>query len=623
MAFEYQGFATLGVNLNRQKYGPLDISNVFTSEADLNYYLSKGTFTEGVSEYWYKDDVNKVVPYPYEGQVLATVINGEVKVYVLRLDAEGAFEAKAIEPEVDGNTIKLTNGKLELVGLPTNTAGKTYVPSLKNGSLTWAEPDTSTVDGLSAAIAALDTDMTAVENRATALEETVNGKENVKGLVEKLADEVTARTEADNALTTAIADALEAAKKYADDNDSVYDDSVLGARVAAVEAKATNHEGRIAKVEAFFEAADHDGEEGGLNDALDTLVEIQDFLSGEGEAVDQMLNSITQNTNDIDALEIEFAANGRVTVVEAKVDTNEAAISAIDSSVDTLESISKSYLNGGEDAIKKAVDAAATKGQTGIDNAAIAQAAAEAAQSAADKAQGEVDALEGVVDGVKSTAEDAQARVGALEPKVEQAEEDIDALEAIVKTGADANATLRADVKALQDVVVSGADANATLRSNLNSLTGKVSTVEGTLATTTSTANSADSKVDAAVERLTDAEEAIITLQGVVETGDNTNAKLRTDITELQGIVKTGDDSNTKLRGEIARVAGLVENTTTGLAATKTIADRADAAAVANGGRLDGVEADYMRIGADNKLYKGKTGTDVIVFNCGTATTNI
>jgi hypothetical protein len=51
MAFEYQGFATLGVNLNRQKYGPLDISNVFTSEADFKYYLTKGTFTEGVSEY--------------------------------------------------------------------------------------------------------------------------------------------------------------------------------------------------------------------------------------------------------------------------------------------------------------------------------------------------------------------------------------------------------------------------------------------------------------------------------------------------------------------------------------------------------------------------------------------
>ena len=122
MAMTYQNFASLGVNLNRQKYGPLDISNVFTSAADLKYYLTKGTFTEGVSEYWYKNANEKIVPYPYEGQVLATVIDGDVKVYVLRLDAEGAFEAKAIEPEVDGNTIKLTNGKLELVGLPADVS---------------------------------------------------------------------------------------------------------------------------------------------------------------------------------------------------------------------------------------------------------------------------------------------------------------------------------------------------------------------------------------------------------------------------------------------------------------------------------------------------------------------
>ena len=51
MAFEYQGFATLGVNLNRQKYGPLDISNVFNSQGDLDYYLSKGANTDNVSEY--------------------------------------------------------------------------------------------------------------------------------------------------------------------------------------------------------------------------------------------------------------------------------------------------------------------------------------------------------------------------------------------------------------------------------------------------------------------------------------------------------------------------------------------------------------------------------------------
>lgn len=55
MAMEYQGFATLGVNLNRQKYGPLDISSVFISTADLNYYISKGTVQqEGLSAYWKK-----------------------------------------------------------------------------------------------------------------------------------------------------------------------------------------------------------------------------------------------------------------------------------------------------------------------------------------------------------------------------------------------------------------------------------------------------------------------------------------------------------------------------------------------------------------------------------------
>ncbi len=633
MAFEYQGFATLGVNLNRQKYGPLDISNVFTSEADLNYYLSKGAITEGVSTYWYKDDVNKVVPYPYEGQVLATVINGDVNVYVLRLKEDGSFEAKAIEPDVDGKTIKLTNGKLELVGLPTNTAGKTYVPSFVNGTLTWAEPDTTTTDNLGALIDTLNDEMDAVEDRATELEKTVDGygegEGHVKGLVEKFADEVAARAKADSDLAGDIADALQAAKdyakEYADDIDEALKaaDEALGARIDALDSTAEDHEGRLDKIEAFFGAADHDGEQGGLNDALDTLVEIQNFLNGEGGKVDQVLDAIDQNASDIDDLEAEFATGGRVTAVEGKADANEAAIDAIDTRVDTLESISKSYLDKGEDAIKKAVDAAATLGQQGIDDAATAQAAADAAQDAADAAQGEVDALEEVVAEVKALAESNEARLDAVEPRVDQAEDDIDALEAIVVNGANSNATLRADVKALQDVVVSGADANATLRSDLTNLTGRVSTAEGTLATTTTTANNALAKAEAAQEDLDKAEEAIEALQNVVEKGDNTNAKLREAITELQGIVKTGADNNDALGKEIDAVVAKVDHGTTGLVATKTIADRAEAKADANASDIDAIEGDYMRIGTDSKLYKGKAGTDVIVFNCGTATTNV
>lgn len=92
MAFEYQGFATLGVNLNRQKYGPLDISTVFTSEADLTYYRTKGTTVlEGVSDYW-----SVIVPYPYAGQVVSLVIDKVVSVYKLVENDEGTFDLEEL-----------------------------------------------------------------------------------------------------------------------------------------------------------------------------------------------------------------------------------------------------------------------------------------------------------------------------------------------------------------------------------------------------------------------------------------------------------------------------------------------------------------------------------------------
>ena len=134
--FEYQGFATLGVNLNRQKYGPLDISNVFTSQSDLNYYLSKGASTEGDSDYW-----KNTVPYPYAGQYIALVDNKTrtVTPYMLSEKTDGTFETIEVGgklPEVDGETIKIENGKLTAV-IPeytdTNTTYKLTVTSTEEG----------------------------------------------------------------------------------------------------------------------------------------------------------------------------------------------------------------------------------------------------------------------------------------------------------------------------------------------------------------------------------------------------------------------------------------------------------------------------------------------------------
>ena len=70
---DYQKFATLSVNLNRQEYGPLDISSVFINMDDFNYYRSKGQIKNNISKYW-----NKVTPYPYEGQIISIIDNNNI-----------------------------------------------------------------------------------------------------------------------------------------------------------------------------------------------------------------------------------------------------------------------------------------------------------------------------------------------------------------------------------------------------------------------------------------------------------------------------------------------------------------------------------------------------------------
>lgn len=101
MAMEYQGFATLGVNLNRQKYGPLDVSSVFISTADLTYYISKGkTILPELSTYW-----RDITPYPYAGQIVSLIENNNTKVYILVEIEDGTFEIQ----EVGGSSSDLTD----------------------------------------------------------------------------------------------------------------------------------------------------------------------------------------------------------------------------------------------------------------------------------------------------------------------------------------------------------------------------------------------------------------------------------------------------------------------------------------------------------------------------------
>ena len=78
---KYEGVATLGVNLNRQKYGPLDVSSVLLTLNDLTAYCAGDA--SAMSEGW-----TGGTPYPYPGQIIVVLENNTA--YQL-YDNEGAI----------------------------------------------------------------------------------------------------------------------------------------------------------------------------------------------------------------------------------------------------------------------------------------------------------------------------------------------------------------------------------------------------------------------------------------------------------------------------------------------------------------------------------------------------
>lgn len=78
---KYEGVATLGVNLNRQKYGPLDVSSVLLTMNDLTAYCAGNA--SAMSAGW-----TGGTPYPYPGQIIVVLENNTA--YQL-YDNEGAI----------------------------------------------------------------------------------------------------------------------------------------------------------------------------------------------------------------------------------------------------------------------------------------------------------------------------------------------------------------------------------------------------------------------------------------------------------------------------------------------------------------------------------------------------
>lgn len=132
-------------------------------------------------------------------------------------------------------------------------------------------------------------------------------------------------------------------------------------------------EDRIETMEAFWEAAQADGEEGNV---IDTLKEIQEYIASDESGAAAMAASIKQNTDDIDALEESVAKKAAQSDLDAEVTARTEADSALDTRIKAIESavgesgsVAEDIASAKDEAIATAAADATTKANAAEANA--------------------------------------------------------------------------------------------------------------------------------------------------------------------------------------------------------------------------------------------------------------
>lgn len=149
-------FGTLdfAVAFSRQTAFPLDAKSYFES-LELAQAAAATAQEAGSSETVY-----------YFGQTIAVVENSKATLYVIQPDK--SLKEVGGNIAINENVFAKTNDKLDLVGFAGAVAGAQLVKGA-DGKLSWVKPDTTTVEGLSTSV--------------TALEHTVNGYTDDDGVV--------------------------------------------------------------------------------------------------------------------------------------------------------------------------------------------------------------------------------------------------------------------------------------------------------------------------------------------------------------------------------------------------------------------------------------------------------
>lgn len=288
-SFSYEGHANLGVNLNRQKNAPLDISCEYSSVKDMLYYVTEGRFPAngaGVSA-----AVKDMKKYPYLGQVIALVNpeTEEVALYYVKTaeynatlatdDAmfEHYFEAVGRATLGDNVTI-VRNEETGVLSIKGYAAAETGAQLVKTANgLEWVKPDNTTVEGLNTAVAAIESTI---------------GEDDTQGLRLRIKTNEDDIGTLDGKVATLIGE-----------------DADKSVRAISAE--------EVAKIVA---GADKD---------YDTLKEIADYINSDKTGAAQMQTDISTIKSDLNTAETGLKA--RMTAAEGEIDALQESVAGIHS----------------------------------------------------------------------------------------------------------------------------------------------------------------------------------------------------------------------------------------------------------------------------------------------------
>lgn len=393
----------------------------------------------------------------YDAAGAAATVQGNLETEIARAKAAeetNAAAAKKAQDEVDALELVVKNIQENayddtairglISGLDTNKADKTQVATdIADAVKVEEEARIAAVSGVQSAINTLSgthtTDKAALE-AAIALKADQTALDAVSGVANAAATKTELQAEA---------------KTRGDEITRV--EGLVTAEAERASGVESGLNDRLEEVEAFFKLAE--GET--LDTALDTLKEIQTYITTEGAAADQMVLDIAANAKAIEDMDAAY----------------KAADTSIKGRLDVLEAIDHDAYVAADTALKNELNGEINKkaNQTDVDSA--------------------IQALQGADTGLGNRITSLENKFGGAEGSVEDmiADAKAEAIAAAASDAATKDAQVLVDAKAYADAedakiearvdTLEAASATHALASDLTALTGRVATAEGEIDT--------------------------------------------------------------------------------------------------------------------------------------------